>query len=77
MLKVPSRNERDWNDPRRQVVRTRPCYTREEWDAVDSPPLTPEQLAQARPFAEVFPELAETLRRNVADRRASESLRQT
>ncbi len=28
--------------------------------------LTDEQLAQARPFAEVFPRLAETLRRNAS-----------
>ena len=47
-------------------------YTREDWDAVDSPPLTPEQLAQAKPFAEMFPELAETMRRNVGDRLVSE-----
>ena len=48
-------------------------YTREDWDAVDSPPLTPEQLAQAKPFAEMFPELAETMRRNVGDRLVSEN----
>ncbi|MFD1252301.1 hypothetical protein DEVEQU_03302 [Devosia equisanguinis] len=38
-------------------------YTREDWDAVDSPELTDEQIAQARPFAEVFPDLAESIRR--------------
>jgi uncharacterized protein (DUF4415 family) len=38
-------------------------YTREDWDDVDSPEATDEQLAQARPFAEVFPELAESIRR--------------
>jgi uncharacterized protein (DUF4415 family) len=38
-------------------------YTKEDWDAVDSPELTDEQLAQARPFAEVFPDLAESIRR--------------
>ena len=31
---------------------------------------TDDQLAQARPFAEVFPELAETLRRSAAGRLA-------
>ncbi len=39
-------------------------YTREDWDAVDSPEATDEQLAKARPFAEVFPELAESIRRS-------------
>jgi uncharacterized protein (DUF4415 family) len=39
-------------------------YTKEDWDAVDSPPLTDEQIAQARPFAEVFPDLAESIRRS-------------
>ncbi|GLQ09492.1 hypothetical protein GCM10007913_14240 [Devosia yakushimensis] len=38
-------------------------YTREDWDAVDSPELTDEELAQARPFAEVYPDLAESIRR--------------
>lgn len=32
-------------------------YTLEDWDEVDSPELTDEQLAQAKPFAEVFPDL--------------------
>ena len=31
-------------------------YSKEDWDAVDSPELTDEQLAQAKPFAEVFPD---------------------
>ncbi|MTH36656.1 hypothetical protein GL279_18970 [Paracoccus limosus] len=38
-------------------------YTRADWDAVDSPELTAEELAQARPFAEVFPALAEKIHR--------------
>ena len=38
-------------------------YTKEDWDAVDSPELTDEELAQARPFAEVYPDLAESIRR--------------
>ena len=33
-------------------------YTKEDWDAVDSPALTDEELRQMRPFREVFPELA-------------------
>lgn len=32
----------------------------------DNAPATDEQLAQARPFAEAFPELARTLRRSAA-----------
>jgi len=39
-------------------------YTQEDWDAVDSPELTAEELATARPFAEVFPEMAESIRRS-------------
>lgn len=30
-------------------------YTREDWDAVDSPPLTDEELARMRPAREVMP----------------------
>ncbi|MCW5714771.1 MAG: BrnA antitoxin family protein [Bauldia sp.] len=38
--------------------------TAEDWAAVsDSPPLSDEELASARPFAEVFPALAEKIRR--------------
>lgn len=38
-------------------------YTKEDWDAVDSPPVTKEQLANMRPFAEVLPELAASIKR--------------
>lgn len=38
-------------------------YTKEDWDAVDSPPLTDAELAQMRPFSEVFPGLAESIKR--------------
>lgn len=38
-------------------------YTKEDWDAVDSPELTDEELSQMRPFREVFPEMYEALRR--------------
>lgn len=38
--------------------------TAEDWAAVsDNPPLSDEDLASARPFAEVFPALAEKVRR--------------
>ena len=30
-------------------------YTKEDWDAVDSPPLTDEELAAMRPARDVFP----------------------
>lgn len=33
-------------------------YSREDWDEVESPELTEEELAQFRPFREVFPEMA-------------------
>ena len=39
-------------------------YTKADWDEVDSPEATDEQLAQARPFAEVFPDLMESIRRS-------------
>ena len=39
-------------------------YSREDWDAVsDNPEWTEEEFRKARPFAEVFPELAESIRR--------------
>lgn len=38
-------------------------YTKEDWDAVDSPELTDEELRQARPFREAMPELYESLQR--------------
>ena len=33
-------------------------YTKKDWDAVQSPELTDEQMAKAKPFAEAFPDLA-------------------
>jgi hypothetical protein len=38
-------------------------YTRKDWHAVQSPELTDKQMANAKPFAEVFPELAASIRR--------------
>mgnify|MGYP001002709360 CR=1 FL=1 len=38
-------------------------YTKEDWDAVDSPELTEEELATARPFKEVFPDLYAKIKR--------------
>jgi hypothetical protein len=39
-------------------------YTKEDWDAVaDNPEWTAEDFARAKPFAEVFPELAASIHR--------------
>lgn len=51
-------------------------YTLDDWKAVDSPPLTPDQLAQAKPFAEMFPELADRMRKNVGGRPKLDSPKQ-
>ena len=45
-------------------------YTRKDWDDVQSPELTAEQIAKARPFAEVFPELAASIRKGRAPNKA-------
>jgi hypothetical protein len=37
-------------------------YTKKDWEAVQSPELTAEQMAKAKPFAEVFPNLAASSR---------------
>lgn len=40
-------------------------YSREDWDEVsDNPEWTAEDFKNARPFAEVFPDLAESIRRS-------------
>lgn len=38
-------------------------YTRQEWDDLDIPELTEDDLKTAKPFAEVFPDLAASIRR--------------
>lgn len=38
-------------------------FTKQDWDDVQSPEMTDEQIAQAWPFAEVFPELAASIRK--------------
>src|SRR5436305_4731084 len=38
-------------------------YTRNDWDDVQSSELTDEQMAKAKPFAEVFPDLAASIRK--------------
>ncbi|AOF93037.1 BrnA antitoxin family protein [Sinorhizobium sp. RAC02] len=37
-------------------------FTKQDWDEVaDNPPITKEQMKQAKPFKEAFPELAESI----------------
>jgi uncharacterized protein (DUF4415 family) len=38
-------------------------YTKQDWEDVQSPELTDEQMAEMKPFAEVFPELAASIRK--------------
>lgn len=38
-------------------------YSKQDWDDVESPELTAEQIKELRPFAEVFPDLAASIRR--------------
>ena len=46
-------------------------FTKEDWDEVsDNPPLTDDQLSSMRPFAEVFPDLAESLKRTRGKQKA-------
>ncbi len=47
-------------------------YTRKDWDEVDSPELTDAELARARPFAEVFPAMAEKMRKSIGGRPKAE-----
>jgi uncharacterized protein (DUF4415 family) len=38
-------------------------FTKKDWDDVQSPELTADQMAQMRPFAEVLPKLAASIRK--------------
>jgi uncharacterized protein (DUF4415 family) len=38
-------------------------YTKKDWDDVQSPELTAEQIAKAKPFAEALPDLAASIRK--------------
>jgi uncharacterized protein (DUF4415 family) len=38
-------------------------YTKKDWDDVQSPELSAADMAKAKPFAEVFPELAASIRK--------------
>jgi uncharacterized protein (DUF4415 family) len=38
-------------------------YTKKDWDEVDSPELSDDQIAKAKPFADALPALAAAIRR--------------
>ena len=38
-------------------------YTKKDWDDVQSPELTAEEMAKAKPFTKAFPELAASIRK--------------
>jgi hypothetical protein len=49
-------------------------YTREDWDTVsDNPEWTEEDFKRAKPFAEVFPDLGESIERGRAPSRPRET----
>ncbi|SIQ46253.1 Uncharacterized conserved protein, DUF4415 family [Rhizobium sp. RU33A] len=49
-------------------------YTRTDWDEVgDNPEMTEAEIAELRPFREVFPDLAEAIDRKLAGRPKAEN----
>ena len=52
-------------------------YSKAEWDNDGDPRVTPAQAAQARPFAEACPELAESIRRGRGKQKAPTKVRVT
>jgi uncharacterized protein (DUF4415 family) len=48
---------------RQKPFKAGPGYSKKDWDDVQSPELTAEEMAKAKPFAQVFPELAASIRR--------------
>src|ERR1700712_593849 len=48
---------------RQKPFKAGPGYTRKDWDDIQSPELTAEEMAKAMPFAQAFPELAASIRR--------------
>jgi uncharacterized protein (DUF4415 family) len=48
---------------RQKSFKAGPGYTRKDWDDVQSPELTAEEMAKAKHFAQVFPKLAASIRR--------------
>ena len=56
---------------KKMIASTDKGYTDADWQAVsDTPEITAEQFAQAKPFAEVFPVLAEKMRRTRGPQKA-------
>jgi hypothetical protein len=49
-------------------------YTRKDWNAVQSRELTDEQMAKAKPFTEVFPDLAASIRRERDPKKADKDV---
>ena len=45
-------------------------FTRKDWDDVQSPELTVEEMAKAKPFAEALPDLASSIRKGRGPNRA-------
>jgi uncharacterized protein (DUF4415 family) len=45
-------------------------YSKKDWDDVQSPELTAEAIAKAKPFAEALPELAASIRKGRGPNRA-------
>ncbi len=44
-------------------------YTKDDWDEVsDNPPLTKEEMEKAKPFREVFPDMAKAMEQEIAKR---------
>jgi len=61
--------------PRRRKFVEGRGYSREDWDAVcDNPPITAAWVAAARPFAEVFPDLAATIKKRGKQRTPTKEL---
>ena len=55
-------------DPAHAVKRG---YTRADWEAVESPEMTDDELARARPLSETLPELGSALEQSGRGRPAS------
>jgi hypothetical protein len=50
--------------PKRQkTFKAGQTFTRKDWDDVDSPELSDDQIAKAKPFVEALPKLAAAIRR--------------
>lgn len=49
--------------PKTKIFKPGRGYTRKDWDDADSPLLTKEQMAKAKPFAKALPGLAKAIRR--------------